>query len=212
MQGVGGDLGVQDCIPIWVLYSLPTSHISSLLDRLVFIKFKMHFWPSLFYSLQSQLRNRLITELKQIGVNQQFSHEPIHPDDGSLLHRAANSLVADHLRRCHYDYSLSVFLPECGIPEDKVGNTPTSALLFTGVPGQTVQYHKTWSPCYCLIQRCTYPDVSIRSSSPIEVPSTCNGHYQLSKCINRIDFGPVWAEISYCPPSPKNNIISENGL
>lgn len=68
---------------------------------------------------QSQLRNRLITELKQIGVSQDFGREA-RTEDGSLLHRAADSLVADHLRRCHYDYSLSVFLPECGIPQDKV--------------------------------------------------------------------------------------------
>ena len=73
--------------------------------------------------LQSQLRNRMVTELKQIGVNQSFKPEPLPSRDGSLLHRAANSLVADHLRRCHYDYSVSVFLPECGLGDDKVSSS-----------------------------------------------------------------------------------------
>lgn len=44
------------------------------------------------------------------------------PESGSLLHRASNSLVADHLRSCKYDYTYSVFLPECGIDKVKVGS------------------------------------------------------------------------------------------
>lgn len=38
----------------------------------------------------------------------------------SLLIDASNSLVADHLRRCGYEYSLSVFYPESGLEKDKV--------------------------------------------------------------------------------------------
>ncbi|KAM4700959.1 centriole and centriolar satellite protein OFD1 isoform 2-T3 [Discoglossus pictus] len=64
-------------------------------------------------SLKTQLRNQLICELKQSS----FSGEPaqLSEDADSLLHKASNSLVADHLRRCGYEYSLSVFYPECGL-------------------------------------------------------------------------------------------------
>ena len=73
---------------------------------------------------QVQLRNRLVTELKEIGISQTQTLSPKrdqgYAEEGSLLLRASNSLVADHLRRGHYDYSLSVFLPECGIDTEKV--------------------------------------------------------------------------------------------
>ena len=39
----------------------------------------------------------------------------------SLSVQVANSIVADHLRRAGLEYSLSVFLPEAGLREDKVG-------------------------------------------------------------------------------------------
>lgn len=43
------------------------------------------------------------------------------PSDCSLLLiSASNSLVADHLHRCGYEYSLSVFYPESGLEKDKV--------------------------------------------------------------------------------------------
>lgn len=38
----------------------------------------------------------------------------------NLCELAANSLVADHLKRCKYEYSLSVFLPESGLQDSKV--------------------------------------------------------------------------------------------
>lgn len=38
----------------------------------------------------------------------------------SLLIGAANSLVADHLGKCGYEYSLSVFFPESGLAPEKV--------------------------------------------------------------------------------------------
>lgn len=38
----------------------------------------------------------------------------------NLCELAANSLVADHLKRFKYDYSLSVFLPESGLDANKV--------------------------------------------------------------------------------------------
>ena len=59
-------------------------------------------------------------EIRRIGANKEFDAEPKYAKEGSLLHKAANSLVADHLKRCHYDYSLSVFMPESATAIDKV--------------------------------------------------------------------------------------------
>ncbi|KAM6151452.1 centriole and centriolar satellite protein OFD1 [Rhynchocyon petersi] len=43
------------------------------------------------------------------------------PVEGSaLLIGASNSLVADHLQRCGYEYSLSVFFPESGLAKEKI--------------------------------------------------------------------------------------------
>lgn len=75
----------------------------------------------LMYTFQSQLRNKLVTELQQIGLKQNFTPQSLDAKEGALLHKAANSLVADHLRKCSYDYSLSVFLPESGTAQEKVG-------------------------------------------------------------------------------------------
>lgn len=38
----------------------------------------------------------------------------------SLLNSACNSIVADHLRICGYEYTLSIFYPECGQSNSKV--------------------------------------------------------------------------------------------
>ena len=59
-------------------------------------------------------------EIRRIGATKVFDVEPVYAKEGSLLHKAANSLVADHLKRCSYDYSLSVFLPESATAIDKV--------------------------------------------------------------------------------------------
>ncbi|KAI8500016.1 oxidative DNA demethylase [Branchiostoma belcheri] len=74
-------------------------------------------------SLKSQLRNKLITELRSSGRSERVPRPVDVPEGGTLLHRAANSLVADHLQMCSYDYSLSVFLPECGISRDQLLST-----------------------------------------------------------------------------------------
>eukprot|EP00079_Xenopus_tropicalis_P021659 XP_012813078.1 PREDICTED: oral-facial-digital syndrome 1 protein isoform X2 [Xenopus tropicalis] len=71
-------------------------------------------------SLKTQLRNQLIHELKYPT----FNGEPVcyleALESDSLLHRASNSMVADHLRKCGYEYSLSVFYPECGLEKEKM--------------------------------------------------------------------------------------------
>uniref|UniRef100_A0A8D0GE26 OFD1 centriole and centriolar satellite protein n=1 Tax=Sphenodon punctatus TaxID=8508 RepID=A0A8D0GE26_SPHPU len=46
--------------------------------------------------------------------------QTVSSEGSSLLIGASNSLVADHLRRCGYEYSLSVFYPESGLEKEKV--------------------------------------------------------------------------------------------
>ncbi|XP_023933082.1 oral-facial-digital syndrome 1 protein homolog, partial [Lingula anatina] len=72
-------------------------------------------------SLKSQLRNKLVHELQHSVLGSSLKTKPPQQqDDSSLSLTAANSLVADHLRRCHYNYSLGVFIPESGASQDKV--------------------------------------------------------------------------------------------
>ena len=70
--------------------------------------------------LQSQLRNRLATELqKSLGPSSSASSTPT-PVMGSMALQVANSIVAEHLRKARHEYSLSVFLPEAGVDSGKV--------------------------------------------------------------------------------------------
>ncbi|XP_018102517.1 oral-facial-digital syndrome 1 protein isoform X1 [Xenopus laevis] len=71
-------------------------------------------------SLKTQLRNQLIHELKHPAFNGEPGHYLEALESDSLLHRASNSMVADHLRKCGYEYSLSVFYPECGLEKEKM--------------------------------------------------------------------------------------------
>ena len=41
-------------------------------------------------------------------------------DKLTLIQRAANSLIWDHLKHSEYHYTLSVFVPECGLATNKV--------------------------------------------------------------------------------------------
>uniref|UniRef100_UPI00358F71A2 centriole and centriolar satellite protein ofd1-like isoform X2 n=1 Tax=Myxine glutinosa TaxID=7769 RepID=UPI00358F71A2 len=68
-------------------------------------------------TLKSHLRNQLIRELGpwERGLGPGGGRPP-----EGLLRTAADSLVYHHLRRCRYDYSLSVFGPESGLRGDKV--------------------------------------------------------------------------------------------
>ncbi|CAG2221940.1 unnamed protein product [Mytilus edulis] len=79
------------------------------------------------YNYDSQLRNKIVEELQQSYKGHLSVRDLKLPDEGSLLHRAANSLVADHLRSCQYDYSFSVFLPESRTAKDKI--FPTEDIL-----------------------------------------------------------------------------------
>ncbi|KAF4087423.1 hypothetical protein AMELA_G00095310 [Ameiurus melas] len=66
-------------------------------------------------AVKTQLRNQLIVELQRETLPR-ASSEKSH----SLSVLASNSLVVDHLQSSGYEYTLSVFYPECGISKEKV--------------------------------------------------------------------------------------------
>ncbi|CAH1776720.1 unnamed protein product [Owenia fusiformis] len=74
-------------------------------------------------SMKSQLREKIVNELSLGSLTGTPSSIPRVPEESSLLLRAANSLVVDHLGKCGYDYSLSVFKPESGCDHEKVFTT-----------------------------------------------------------------------------------------
>ncbi|NWW45735.1 OFD1 protein, partial [Pedionomus torquatus] len=69
---------------------------------------------------QTQLRNQLIHELMHPILSGELQPQAVPSDESSLLVTASNSLVADHLQRCGYEYSLSVFFPESGLEKKKL--------------------------------------------------------------------------------------------
>ncbi|NXA46922.1 OFD1 protein, partial [Nothocercus julius] len=71
-------------------------------------------------TLKTQLRNQLIHELMHPILSGELQPQTVASEDGSLLITASNSLVADHLQRCGYEYSLSVFFPESGLEKKKL--------------------------------------------------------------------------------------------
>ena len=74
-----------------------------------------------FYS-QSQLRNRLATELHKTlsGSGSVGSSSPTNSPHKSMKTQVADSIVADYLKATGYEYSLSIFLPEASTSMDKV--------------------------------------------------------------------------------------------
>lgn len=58
-------------------------------------------------SLKSQLRNRLINDLRSGNFHDSKAEKP-----KDLIKRVADTLVADYLKVSAYDYTRSVFLPE----------------------------------------------------------------------------------------------------
>jgi len=74
-----------------------------------------------FDILQTQLRNRLVAELKDVGLSHTFPQHDREVTNGSqLVQRATDSLVVDHLRCNNYNYTLSIFQPECGLSSEVV--------------------------------------------------------------------------------------------
>ncbi|KAH0624694.1 hypothetical protein JD844_032410 [Phrynosoma platyrhinos] len=70
-------------------------------------------------TLKTHLRNQLIHELMNPVLSGEIQPQAVSNECSSLIIGASNSLVADHLRRCGYEYSLSVFYPETGLEKDK---------------------------------------------------------------------------------------------
>ncbi|NXS19323.1 OFD1 protein, partial [Mystacornis crossleyi] len=68
----------------------------------------------------TQLRNQLIHELMHPILTGELQPQMVPSEDSSILITASNSLVADHLERCGYEYSLSVFFPESGLEKKKL--------------------------------------------------------------------------------------------
>ncbi|XP_045438231.1 oral-facial-digital syndrome 1 protein isoform X2 [Pipistrellus kuhlii] len=71
-------------------------------------------------ALKTQLRKQLIQELMHPVLSGEMRPSSISVEGSALLIGASNSLVADHLQKCGYEYSLSVFFPESGLAEEKV--------------------------------------------------------------------------------------------
>ncbi|NWW33896.1 OFD1 protein, partial [Panurus biarmicus] len=71
-------------------------------------------------TLKTQLRNQLIHELMHPILSGELQPQMVPNEDSSLLITASNSLVAEHLERCGYEYSLSVFFPESGLEKKKL--------------------------------------------------------------------------------------------
>ncbi|XP_064429809.1 centriole and centriolar satellite protein OFD1 isoform X1 [Mirounga angustirostris] len=71
-------------------------------------------------TLKTQLRNQLIHELMHPVLSGELQPRSISVEGSALLIGASNTLVADHLQRCGYEYSLSVFFPESGLAKEKV--------------------------------------------------------------------------------------------
>ncbi|CAF0846549.1 unnamed protein product [Brachionus calyciflorus] len=72
----------------------------------------------IFDSMKSQLRNKLVLELNpnidQIRTKA-AEHSAIHKSRSNLALSTINCLLINHLKSHEYDYTLSVFMPECGI-------------------------------------------------------------------------------------------------
>ncbi|XP_071604293.1 centriole and centriolar satellite protein OFD1 isoform X1 [Heliangelus exortis] len=71
-------------------------------------------------TLKTQLRNQLIHDLMHPVLNGELQPQAVPSEESTLLITASNSLVADHLERCGYEYSLSVFFPESGLEKKKL--------------------------------------------------------------------------------------------
>ncbi|KAK9968912.1 hypothetical protein ABG768_027132 [Culter alburnus] len=71
-------------------------------------------------TLKTQLRNQLIQELQQPARRGEAVPRRAAAHAHSVLVTACNSVIVDHLRSVGYEYTLSVFYPECGMSKDKV--------------------------------------------------------------------------------------------
>ncbi|TKC37233.1 hypothetical protein EI555_007362, partial [Monodon monoceros] len=108
-------------------------------------------------SLKTQLRNQLIHELMHPVLSGEVQSLSISVEGSSLLIGASNSLVADHLQRCGYECSLSVFFPESGLAKEKVFTmqdllqlikiNPESSLYKSLFLKELAEYHQAKESC-----------------------------------------------------------------
>ena len=73
----------------------------------------------IFDSMKSQLRNKLVLELNpnsELVVRNKTNDMTINQNlKSNLALNTINSLIINHFKTSEYDYTLSVFMPECGI-------------------------------------------------------------------------------------------------
>ena len=79
--------------------------------------------------VQSQLRTSLITELQLSVDGSLVALDHTLTNSDGLVFTVANSLVACHLRKANFEYSLGVFLSESGLQQHKVCSLLPSLLL-----------------------------------------------------------------------------------
>ncbi|KAL8607286.1 hypothetical protein ACOMHN_047617 [Nucella lapillus] len=94
-------------------------------------------------SIKSQLRTNLITELQQSVQRPLTLHDLDTQESDPLILRATNSLIADHLRRSKYEYSLGVFLPESGLSQDKIFQ-PEDLMTLLHISPESRLYKQLW--------------------------------------------------------------------
>ncbi|XP_039089816.1 oral-facial-digital syndrome 1 protein isoform X2 [Hyaena hyaena] len=100
-------------------------------------------------TLKTQLRKQLIQELMHPVLKGELQPRSVSMEGSSLLIGASNSLVADHLKRCGYEYSLSVFFPETGLATEKISgfdNENKKGFLLQFLR-EVAEYHQSRASC-----------------------------------------------------------------
>ncbi|GAB5584424.1 oral-facial-digital syndrome 1 protein isoform X4 [Prionailurus iriomotensis] len=70
-------------------------------------------------TLKTQLRKQLIHELMHPVLNGELQPQSVPVEGSALLTGVSNALVADHMKSCGYEYSLSVFFLETRLAKEK---------------------------------------------------------------------------------------------
>ncbi|XP_046956615.1 oral-facial-digital syndrome 1 protein-like isoform X2 [Lynx rufus] len=71
-------------------------------------------------TLKTQLRKQLIHELMHPVLNGELQPQSVPVEGSALLTGVSNALVADHMKSCGYEYSLSVFFLETRLAKEKI--------------------------------------------------------------------------------------------
>ncbi|KAF5401545.1 hypothetical protein PHET_04989 [Paragonimus heterotremus] len=94
-------------------------------------------------NLKSRIRQRMILELNAHASlrNEQSQHEAPVTDEIMFYRDLTNSLFSEHLQNHEYIYTLSVFLPECGLSEKKVLR-PFEVMRLLGVENEAESFEQ----------------------------------------------------------------------